>query len=164
MGEKFDVLDSRGERTGEVKDRSAVHSDGAAAGRLVAALRMSDLLVSGVHRCTEPQRARFAHLHDKCVLTVRAPGELPRRKCSAQCVGDWHRAVHVWLFAMDTQRLLLQKRSQIKDSWPGRWDISAAGHGALQQVCGSTAGSCTHKNMSGQCHMWHYVMLPEKQL
>ena len=44
--------------------------------------------------------------------------------------GDWHRAVHVWLYAMDTQRMLLQKRTAMKDSWPSTWDISSAGHSA----------------------------------
>ncbi|KAK1435967.1 hypothetical protein QVD17_01740 [Tagetes erecta] len=42
--------------------------------------------------------------------------------------GDYHRAVHVWIFAESTQQLLLQKRADCKDSWPGLWDISSAGH------------------------------------
>ncbi|GJR01639.1 NUDIX hydrolase 3 [Tanacetum coccineum] len=42
--------------------------------------------------------------------------------------GDYHRAVHVWIFAQSTQQLLLQKRADCKDSWPGLWDISSAGH------------------------------------
>lgn len=42
--------------------------------------------------------------------------------------GDYHRAVHVWIYAESTQELLLQKRSDCKDSWPGQWDISSAGH------------------------------------
>ncbi|KAK8497781.1 hypothetical protein V6N13_084764 [Hibiscus sabdariffa] len=42
--------------------------------------------------------------------------------------GDYHRAVHVWIFAESTQELLLQKRADCKDSWPGFWDISSAGH------------------------------------
>ncbi|XVE91177.1 hypothetical protein DITRI_Ditri20bG0133400 [Diplodiscus trichospermus] len=42
--------------------------------------------------------------------------------------GDYHRAVHVWIFAESTQELLLQKRTDSKDSWPGLWDISSAGH------------------------------------
>ncbi|PWA76984.1 nudix hydrolase [Artemisia annua] len=42
--------------------------------------------------------------------------------------GDYHRAVHVWIFAESTQQLLLQKRADFKDSWPGLWDISNAGH------------------------------------
>ncbi|CAH8384419.1 unnamed protein product [Eruca vesicaria subsp. sativa] len=42
--------------------------------------------------------------------------------------GDYHRAVIVWIFVESTQELLLQLRSDDKDSWPGRWDISSAGH------------------------------------
>nr|GEU34674.1 NUDIX hydrolase 3 [Tanacetum cinerariifolium] len=42
--------------------------------------------------------------------------------------GDYHQAVHVWIFAESTQQLLLQKRADCKDSWPGLWDISSAGH------------------------------------
>ncbi|XP_010539549.1 PREDICTED: nudix hydrolase 3 [Tarenaya hassleriana] len=42
--------------------------------------------------------------------------------------GDYHRAVHVWIFVESTQELLLQRRSDNKDSWPGQWDISSAGH------------------------------------
>jgi isopentenyldiphosphate isomerase len=51
--------------------------------------------------------------------------------------GDWHRAVHVWLYAMNTKRLLIQKRTAFKDSWPGLWDISSAGHSAVLSSCAS---------------------------
>ncbi|KAK8292724.1 hypothetical protein V6Z11_D06G138400 [Gossypium hirsutum] len=42
--------------------------------------------------------------------------------------GDYHKAVHVWIFVESTQELLLQKCADCKDSWPGLWDISSAGH------------------------------------
>ncbi|KAL0922058.1 hypothetical protein M5K25_006019 [Dendrobium thyrsiflorum] len=42
--------------------------------------------------------------------------------------GDYHRAVHVWIYAESTKELLLQRRADCKDSWPGLWDISSAGH------------------------------------
>ncbi|KAK9096585.1 hypothetical protein Sjap_022082 [Stephania japonica] len=42
--------------------------------------------------------------------------------------GDYYRAVHVWIFAENTQELLLQRCADGKDSWPGLWDISSAGH------------------------------------
>eukprot|EP01025_Chloroclados_australasicus_P058141 TRINITY_DN727_c1_g1_i5.p1 TRINITY_DN727_c1_g1~~TRINITY_DN727_c1_g1_i5.p1 ORF type:complete len:191 (+),score=17.72 TRINITY_DN727_c1_g1_i5:68-574(+) len=42
--------------------------------------------------------------------------------------GDWHRAVHIWLFVRSTGELLLQKRAMCKESWAGMWDISCAGH------------------------------------
>uniref|UniRef100_A0A0A0K671 Nudix hydrolase domain-containing protein n=1 Tax=Cucumis sativus TaxID=3659 RepID=A0A0A0K671_CUCSA len=43
-------------------------------------------------------------------------------------VGDYNRAVHVWIFAESTQELLLQLRSvsNSKESWPGLWNISTA--------------------------------------
>ncbi len=39
----------------------------------------------------------------------------------------WHRAAHVWLVDSRGQ-ILLQRRSANKESWPGLWDISVAGH------------------------------------
>ena len=40
----------------------------------------------------------------------------------------WHRSVHVWLIDPAVGLVALQKRSPNKDTFPGRWDISAAGH------------------------------------
>ncbi len=39
----------------------------------------------------------------------------------------WHRAIHVLVFDR-AGRVLLQKRSMLKDSAPGRWDSSCSGH------------------------------------
>lgn len=41
--------------------------------------------------------------------------------------GYWHRSVHIWIVNGD-DRILLQKRSNIKDPFPGCWDISCVGH------------------------------------
>ncbi|MFC1505151.1 NUDIX domain-containing protein [Thermodesulfobacteriota bacterium] len=41
--------------------------------------------------------------------------------------GDWHRTVHVWVMNSQ-QELLLQKRAAAKESHPGLWDVSCAGH------------------------------------
>ena len=41
--------------------------------------------------------------------------------------GDWHLASHVWLVTPD-HRVLLQRRSPVKENWPDLWDISVAGH------------------------------------
>jgi len=41
--------------------------------------------------------------------------------------GDWHRTVHVWVIN-GREELLIQKRSAEKESYPGYWDISSAGH------------------------------------
>lgn len=44
--------------------------------------------------------------------------------------GLLHRTAHLWLFRRHISgvQLLLQKRSDNKDSYPGCWDISSAGH------------------------------------
>ena len=42
--------------------------------------------------------------------------------------GDWHAAVHIWLLALSTKEILVQKRALHKESWPGMRDMSAAGH------------------------------------
>eukprot|EP00177_Eucheuma_denticulatum_P004459 GFKZ01008095.1.p1 GENE.GFKZ01008095.1~~GFKZ01008095.1.p1 ORF type:complete len:257 (+),score=32.35 GFKZ01008095.1:89-772(+) len=41
--------------------------------------------------------------------------------------GDWHRTTHIWVLGADG-RILMQKRSALKDTYPGCWDVSAAGH------------------------------------
>lgn len=41
--------------------------------------------------------------------------------------GDWHTTVHVWI-VNNCDEILFQKRSPAKDSFPGMWDVSAAGH------------------------------------
>lgn len=41
--------------------------------------------------------------------------------------GDWHSSVHIWL-TDDEGNLLMQKRSELKDTNPGMWDVSCAGH------------------------------------
>ena len=41
--------------------------------------------------------------------------------------GLWHKAAWVWIYNTKGE-VLLQKRSKIKDSHPGLWDISVAGH------------------------------------
>jgi isopentenyldiphosphate isomerase len=45
--------------------------------------------------------------------------------------GDWHRSFHCWLLSNDDsgeQHIVLQRRALDKDTWPGRWDVSVAGH------------------------------------
>jgi isopentenyl-diphosphate Delta-isomerase len=45
----------------------------------------------------------------------------------AHAKGIWHRTVHVWIRNRSGE-LLLQRRSLNKETFPGLWDISAAGH------------------------------------
>ena len=42
--------------------------------------------------------------------------------------GDWHCSAHVWLVDAQRRLIAVQKRSASKDTFPSRWDISAAGH------------------------------------
>ena len=45
--------------------------------------------------------------------------------------GDYHGTIHIWLFRRGPEgktEVLLQKRSQNKDAFPGCYDISCAGH------------------------------------
>jgi isopentenyldiphosphate isomerase len=42
--------------------------------------------------------------------------------------GLWHCTCHVWIVDDATGTILLQRRSSTKDTFPGRWDISCAGH------------------------------------
>lgn len=47
-------------------------------------------------------------------------------KAEAHRTGTWHRAAHVWIVSGD--RVLLQRRALTKENWPGKWDVSVAGH------------------------------------
>ena len=53
---------------------------------------------------------------------------VPREKAHAE--GIRHRTSHVWLARKREGKIeiLLQKRCETKDSWPGCYDISSAGH------------------------------------
>ena len=41
--------------------------------------------------------------------------------------GLWHRSAHIWIYDR-RGNILMQKRSASKDTFPGLWDISVAGH------------------------------------
>jgi len=53
-------------------------------------------------------------------------GEVRTRK-EAHQLGLWHRTVHVWVNNSRGQ-LLIQQRAFDRETSPGKWDISAAGH------------------------------------
>ena len=67
------------------------------------------------------------------------------KKClkdEAHQKGWFHPTVHIWFYT-DTPSLLLQKRGLSKQTYPGFWDVSVAGHvsagetileGALREV------------------------------
>lgn len=55
-------------------------------------------------------------------------GTAPRSEVHAK--GLWHRSIHCWLARVDGERklLLFQQRSGGKDTFPGHYDVTAAGH------------------------------------
>jgi isopentenyl-diphosphate Delta-isomerase len=54
-------------------------------------------------------------------------------KAEAHRTGAWHRAAHLWLLTPQGE-VLLQKRADAKDNWPGWWDVSVAGHVAAGET------------------------------
>lgn len=55
---------------------------------------------------------------------------LVRERSIVHELGSWHRTAHIWVIRKKEQGfdVLLQKRSRNKDSFPGCYDISSAGH------------------------------------
>lgn len=54
-----------------------------------------------------------------------------RERSLVHCHGDRHRTAHVWIIRSNDNGsfdVLLQKRSETKESYPGCYDISSAGH------------------------------------
>jgi 8-oxo-dGTP pyrophosphatase MutT (NUDIX family) len=51
-------------------------------------------------------------------------------KSEAHRRGLWHRCSHCWVYGTDAggPYLLVQRRAATKDTWPGRLDVTAAGH------------------------------------
>ncbi|PKV51750.1 isopentenyldiphosphate isomerase [Aquimarina sp. MAR_2010_214] len=56
----------------------------------------------------------------------RFTGEI-RLKSEAHRLGLYHGSVHIWFFTNQGE-IVLQKRADDKDTYPGLWDISVAGH------------------------------------
>lgn len=59
-------------------------------------------------------------------------------KSKAHQQGWYHASVHIWLYTSDGN-ILFQKRADDKDTYPGLWDISVAGHIAAGESVISTA-------------------------
>ena len=51
---------------------------------------------------------------------------LPRQVVHRE--GHWHKSVGVWLYDKSSKCVLVQQRSLHKDTFPGFWDMSVAGH------------------------------------
>jgi isopentenyl-diphosphate Delta-isomerase len=56
--------------------------------------------------------------------------KLKKEKSEAHKYGYYHRSVHIWIFNSNGE-ILLQKRSKDKLIYPGKFDISVAGHVGL---------------------------------
>jgi len=55
------------------------------------------------------------------------PTGLRKAKSAVHRDGDWHISVHIWILTPRNQ-LLLQRRAEVKENYPGLWDVSVAGH------------------------------------
>ncbi len=68
-------------------------------------------------------------IFDICDEEGRPTGETVSRQ-EAHEKGILHRTVHIWLVKREGEEVfvLLQKRARNKDSFPGCWDTSSAGH------------------------------------
>jgi len=68
------------------------------------------------------------------MLALADPSGRPLEQGAARAAvhqhGVWHRSFHCWLVraGFHGAELLLQRRALTKDTWPGAWDVSAAGH------------------------------------
>ncbi len=52
---------------------------------------------------------------------------IEKMKSEAHIKGLWHRCAHIWIYN-SVGEVLFQLRSDDKDFYPNRWDVSAAGH------------------------------------
>jgi isopentenyldiphosphate isomerase len=65
----------------------------------------------------------------KALMAANRDGKLfpTLTRLQAHQSGAWHRSVGLWLFTDDRQ-VVIQKRSLQKDTNPGKWQMSVAGH------------------------------------
>ncbi|WP_431121658.1 NUDIX hydrolase [Flagellimonas flava] len=67
---------------------------------------------------------------DELVDILDENGNLTGQTClksEAHLKGYFHPTVHVWFYTVDG-KVLFQKRAANKDTFPGLWDVSVAGH------------------------------------
>ena len=68
------------------------------------------------------------------LFDIRTPDGEPngqvKERSAVHRDGDWHGTAHIWLVRRQNGRLqvLLQKRSREKETFPGCFDTSCAGH------------------------------------
>jgi isopentenyl-diphosphate Delta-isomerase len=59
-------------------------------------------------------------------------------RTNAHKKGLWHRTIHIWIYNLKGE-ILIQKRSREKIFYPGKWDISIAGHLSCKEKILDTA-------------------------
>lgn len=65
------------------------------------------------------------------------PTGITKQRGQVHLDGDWHRAVHIWVYGVDVDRpyLLMNQRGRHKDTWPLALDATVGGHlGAGESV------------------------------
>ena len=58
--------------------------------------------------------------------------------------GDWHQAFHCWIVRPGPE-VVLQRRSERKDTFPGCWDAAAAGHWRFGETAAQAARELTEE-------------------
>lgn len=56
-----------------------------------------------------------------------------KMKSQAHRDGSWHMSAHAWI--IQNGKIMLQKRASTKDFFPGRYDVSCAGHVKSGESC-----------------------------
>lgn len=58
------------------------------------------------------------------------PTGIAKRRADVHRDGDWHRAIHVWIYGCDNTGafLLMNQRGRHKDTWPLALDATVGGH------------------------------------
>lgn len=56
------------------------------------------------------------------------PTGVARSRSTIHLDGDWHQAFHCWIVRRNRREILMQRRSDRKDTFAGLWDATAAGH------------------------------------
>lgn len=80
------------------------------------------------------QQPREAQDPNELFDIVRADGTplgVTKARALVHRDGDWHRAVHLWVYGVDEDGisyLRMQRRGFEKDTWPGRLDATVGGH------------------------------------
>jgi isopentenyldiphosphate isomerase len=83
---------------------------------------------------TQVNQPNFAQDPGELFDIVRADGTptgQTKPRAEVHRDGDWHRAVHVWVTGIGANGepfLMMQRRNEHKDTWPGRLDATVGGH------------------------------------